>query len=218
MDELALHKCLDLLLPLRRACLRDGASGEAVQDFLRLALLFVRDLMTEPVFARAMKSAEQGEGLLRLANRVQMLAPIIGDNWPADFTFDDVVNDLFAIANGDAPRVLKSDGKQGRFHNAHALVEAKLDAHGWYKVLGLLKMKAADRQSLIIASYSITLDAFKKWRREAKSKLTGEYVDRYLVTFCDTQMFAAALEPDRVAWAIAQTKAAGGKYRAELRR
>jgi hypothetical protein len=34
---------------------------------------------------------------------------------------------LFAIANRDEPRILKSVGSQGKFRNAHRLVEEKLD-------------------------------------------------------------------------------------------
>lgn len=218
MNESSLHQQLDLLLKMRRNCQHEGSSGQAVQNFLRMSLLFIRDLMSEPVFERAMKRGDEGEGLLLLANRVQLLGPLMADNWPSDFGFDDVVNDLFGVANGDAPRIILSKGKQGKWNNGHAMLERRLDALGWYKVLGQLKVKAPVRQRLITESYGVTLEAFNKWRQEAKSKLTQDYVERYLFSFCASKLLDAKLSSDPVLWTTHQAEEGGALYRAEVRR
>jgi hypothetical protein len=217
MDDAGIHQYLDILLNLRRTCQREGSSGEATQALLRLTLSFVREIMTEEVFARAMRSGNEGEGLLLLANRFAQMEPLMGDRWPSDFTFQNITEELFAIANGDAPRVLKARGKQGRFGNAHALLELKLEAHGWYKVMGNMGAKAADRQVIVLDSYGVTHDAFAKWRQEGKAKLTAEYFDNFLATFLETQMFAAGQEPEPLAWAAAQTRLAGQRYKDEVK-
>lgn len=217
MDESIIHDHLDGLLELRRHCRRDGASGEAVQRFLRAALLFVRDVMTEEVFSRAMRHGDDGEGLLLLANRIGQLQPLLGDGWPADFSYAELVLELFGIANGDAPRILLPAGKRGRFPNAHALLEKKLDAHVWYKVLGHLGMKTASRKMLIEEAFVVTFETFNDWRKEARKKLTPDYVDRYLVTAVGVQQFSATMNPDPLRWAMDRAHAAGRFYRDELR-
>jgi hypothetical protein len=217
MDPDSLHQHLDGLLKLRQHSEREGANGLLVQRFLRQTLLFVRAIMTEGVFLRAMKTGDDGDGLLLLANRIQLLEPVLDSNWPCDFTFKEIVSDLFNIANGDAPRIIKSSGKQGQFRNAHALLELKLDAHAWYKVLGRLGLKASERQLIIIEGYGVTLDAFNKWRREAKTKLSSDYVERYLVTAVDAKLFEATMKADPMAWAGEQARIAGASYKQELR-
>lgn len=217
MDEAIIHDHLDELLKLRRHCQRKGAPAEGVQQFLRAALLFVRSVMTEDVFNRAMRHGEDGEGLLLLANRMGQLQPLLGDGWPADFSYSDLVVELFGIANGDAPRMLLPAGKQGRFPNAHALLEKKLDAHVWYKVLGHLGMKPADRKTLIEAAYGAPPETYNDWRKEARKKLSPDYVERYLVTAVGAQQFRATMHIDPLAWAVEHARAAGQSYRDELR-
>lgn len=218
MDEHIIHEHLDAVLKLRGYCQGEDANPESFQRFLQVALGFVRVLMTEDVFRRAMKQGSDGEGLLLFANRVQLLKPLLSDNWPNGFSFDELVDELFGIANGDAPRLLRGHGKQGKFSNAHALVSKKLDAHLWYKVLGALGVKATIRQGLIIEHYAITLDAFLKWRKEAKDKLTADYVERYLVSGLGSSLSLAALQDDPIAWATTMAKQAGADYRQELTR
>ena len=217
MDEAVIHDHLDGLLKLRRHCQRENAPGEAVQRFLNAALLFVRDVMTEEVFSRAMRHGNDGEGLLLLANRVGQLKPLLGDGWPDDFSYPDLVVELFGIANGDAPRMLLPPGRQGRFPNAHALLEKKLDAHVWYKVLGHLGMKTADRKALVEDAYGAPPETYNDWRKEARKKLTPDYVDRYLVTAVGAQQFSATMHPDPLGWAVRRARAAGQSYRDELR-
>lgn len=218
MDNGVCHQHLETLLKVRAHCDRDDADPQTVIRFLELALQFVRIVMTDATFSRAMKTAQNGEGVLLLANRLQLLRPILHENWPDDFTFDELVEELFGIAGGDAPRILKGQGKQGKFANAHALVSKKLDAHLWYKALGTMGVKAVDRQSLIIESYAVTYDAFLKWRKEAKEKLTPDYVERYLVSALGSTLSTAALQPNPVQWALEQTRQAGADYRHELSR
>lgn len=217
MDDHVAHQHLDSLLRLQKTCARAGASGEAVQALLRQSLLFVRDLMTDEVFDRAMRKGDDGEGLLLLANRVQSLKPLLGSNWPNDFSFDDIINDLFGIANGDVPRVIRSRGEHGLRINAHALLEKKLTAHGWYKLLGKLKMAAPLRQGVLLEDYGVTIDAFNAWRKEARSKLTTDYVDRYLESFVRLQGAMALAEHDPVLWATAQFRLSGAAYKDEMK-
>lgn len=172
--------------------------------------------MTEEVYQRAMRTAEDGQGLLLLANRFAQLEPLLADGWPTDFTYADVVKELYGIANGDAPRLLKGEGKQGKSLNAHALLEKKLEAHLWYKVLGKLGMKAPDRQAVLIDSYGITFDAYNKWRKEAKDKLGRDFVDRYLVTAVNSKLMAAHMEADPLGWSVFEMDAAGAAYKREL--
>jgi len=217
MEDDDLHAHLDNLLTLRKYQGEADKTGAAALGMLTAALRFARTIMTDEVFNRAMLKADDGDGLFLLANRVQRLAPLLSHDWPAGFTFDELVNDLFAVANGDEPRIIRRDGKQGRFWNAHALVEKKLDAHVWYKVLSELGQGAPARQAAIIEAYGITFDAFNKWRREAQGKLGGDYVARYLVTAVDAKALAARSEPDPVAWALQETRTAGDAYQRELR-
>lgn len=218
LDEETLRQHLENIFLLRRQCLRDEPDPISILNFLEVALGFVRLLMSEGVYRRAMKSAAEGEGPLLFANRVQLLKPLMGGNWPADFDFDELVNELFAVANGDAPRMLKGQGKQGKFSNAHALAEKKLDAHVWYKVLGRLGLKAAPRQNLISEHYNVADGAFQKWLQELKRKLGADHVDRYLVTAVRGSLSRASMQDDPVEWAIGQTALAGASYRAELAR
>lgn len=212
-----LHLNLDALLKLRASCQQEYASAEAVHQFLRASLLFVRDLMSEEVFRRAMRSGQEGEGLLLLANRFASMEPLLADNWPSDFSFPEMVRELFAIANGDAPRIIKSPPKSGKSLNAHALLELKLEAHVWYKVLDQLGMKAPDRQDVVMGGYGVTKDAFDKWRQEAKEKLGSDYVSRYLVTAVDTRFRQAMSQPDPTSWSKAQARLDGDRYKQELR-
>jgi len=216
MDETTIHLYLDSILKLRPHCQREDASGETIQEFLRLSLMFVRDIMTDDVFRRAMRTAENGQGLLLLANRVAQLEPLLADEWPEDFTFSDLKEELFAIANGDAPRIIKSEGKQGRFRNAHALLERKLECRGWYKVLGELDVRAAERQALVMECYGISNDAFQKWRQEAKDKLGSDYVERFLHDFVRLNTRTAKLQTDPVAWGKLQCLAGGTSYKQKL--
>lgn len=216
MREEYLHDWLTALIKMRRRCQQDQPTPALDQEFLRMALLFVRDLMGEEIFQRAMKKGEPGEGVLLFANRVGLLEPLLNDNWPVDFTFCEMLTDLFAIANGDEPRILKSEGRQGKFRNAHRLVEEKLDAHVWYKVLRELGEKAARVQGIVFPSYGITKDAFDKWRQEAADKLTKDYVQRYLVTAVDAKLFTARLQAEPSIWVTEQVRLAGSRYRVEL--
>ena len=215
MDEQRLHQFLDVLLPLRRACQRPDASGEVIQRFLADTLSFVRLIMTEDVFRRAMRSADEGEGLLLLANRVAQMEPLLADNWPDDFSFDDVKRELFAIANGDQPSLLSNKGVRGRDWNAHALVEHKLECRAWYMTLGRLGVKAPARQAIVTNDYVVTIAAFDKWQAETKAKLGGDYVNRYLHSSVETKLAQAADQHDGAAWAVDQMREAGSAYRRE---
>lgn len=217
MIDAGLHKYLDVLLALRRTCEREGFSGEAVQALLAECLRFVVDIMGKDVFRRAMRSGQDGEGLLLLANRFAQMQPLLADNWPGDFAFNDLVQELFAIANGDEPRILKGASKQGKFGSAHALLERKLEAHIWYKVLGHLGLKAALRRDLIEESFATPFDTYNSWRREGRRKLGSDYVERLFVTAVAAKLFAASLEADPILWATGETRAAGGRYRRELK-
>ncbi len=216
MNEKILHQHLDRLLKFREHCDRPDASSVTVQRFLRLALLFARDLMTEDVFRRAMGSGEKGGGVSLLAYRLAQLEPLLEDNWPSDFTYLELQEELFAIAHGDAPRILKRSKKSGKALNSHRQLVMKLQAHAYYKVLGHLDLKASKRQSLIIDSYGITLDAFNKWRQEAKGKLGPEYVESFLSASVRANLLSARMHSAPAAWVTEQTRLAGQIYNEEL--
>jgi hypothetical protein len=217
MNEPGLHQLLDVLLRLRRTYDREGASGDSIQRLLKDCLIFARDIMGEDLFRSAMLQGDDGEGLLLLANRFVILKPLLEDNWPCDFTFSEVVNELFAVANGDEPRILKGKGKQGKFGSAHALLERKLEAHLWYKVMGRLGLKAADRQKIIEDSFAITFLTFNKWRQEAVRKLGSDYVERFFHTGIEAKLFSATMETSPALWAKDQTRIAGENYKRTLR-
>lgn len=217
MNEKALHQYLDVLLALRRTCEREGSTGEAVQALLVACLGFIPDIMGKDVFRRALRSGSEGEGLLLLANRFAQMEPLLAENWPSDFTFGDVVKELMAIANGDDPRILKGKSKQGKFGSAHALLENKLEAHVWYKVLGHLGVKAEARRAIIEDNFATTFDTYNSWRREARRKLGPDYVERFLVTAVEAKLFSSALQAEPTSWAKSQTKIAGDIYKNEMK-
>lgn len=217
MNDENAHQFLDLLLKVRRNCQRSGAPSEALQSLLRDCLTFVRDIMTDELFIRAMRTGDEGSGVMLLANRIALLEPLLTDNWPSDFSFDDLKEEFFAIANGDAPRLLNSKGKQGRFSNAHALLERKLEALAWHKVLRDLGLSASDRDWMLMGYYGISSSAPADWRKEARRKLGPEYLDDYLVESLQTKRFNAAQQKDPVAWAKDQVRAAGDNYKQKLK-
>lgn len=217
-DNAHLHTRLDELLKLRDLCASPLASGLGVQRFLKETLYFARDVMGEDVFRRALRKGIDGDGPLLLANRVAQMAPLIGDNWPDDFAFKAILSELFAVANGDEAKLLKAKRPQGQSRNAHALLEIKLEAHAWYKVLGEYTRSAGSRLDLFCEVYGITADAFQKWRQEARRKLGADYVDRHLVSSVEAKHTSASFEAKPAEWVRHQIEKAGMGYKAELRR
>lgn len=216
MDDKTLHSFLDLILISRRNCERAGSSGEAVQELLKQTLRLVRDIMTEPVFQRAMRSGSSGEGVLLFANRLALVEPLLSDNWPADFSYAELVGEVIAIANGDRPKILKGKKISGKARNAHALLELKLVALGWYSLLRTLGLKANERQELILSSYNVTWSAVDKWKKEGREKLGAEYVDGFLFDFNRLNLQEAAMQADPVLWARGKVAVCGDTYRRKL--
>lgn len=173
--------------------------------------------MTEPVYRRAMRAAESGEGLLLLANRFAQMEPLLADGWPDDFAYSEIVQELFSIANGDHPRLLKGSGKQGKSIHAHALLEERIDAHVWYKVLRNFGSNAPEVQSIVFQSYGITSEAYNKWRQEASKKLGADYVRRYLVTAVATYSAEASAHSEPLMWIISMIRKAGDSYKTKLK-
>jgi hypothetical protein len=213
MDEAGAHQWLDILLNLRRTCEREGYTGEAVERLLKECLVFVRqDIMGEEVFRRALPQGPQGEGVLLLAHRFLKMEPLLAEAWPSDFTFQEMVEELFAIANGDEPTILKGKGKQGKSGNAAAQLERKMDAHLWYKVLRRLGVKASECQAIIEDCFT-PMDTFRKWRGEAIKKHGLNYVEWFFLAGLQGKLLEAAMQPDPQDWARRQTKIAGDRYR-----
>jgi hypothetical protein len=96
-------------------------------------------------------------------------------------------------------------------------LERKLEAHVWYKVMGRLRLKAAERQKIIEDSFATTFLTYNKWRQEAVKKLGSDYVERFLHTAVEVKLFAAGMEANPAAWAKDQTRAAGDNYKRTLR-
>ena len=63
-------------LKLRDRCIEAGLA-EDVQCLLKVSLLFVRQMMTEEVFQRAIRGGKEGQGLLLFANRIAQLEPLL---------------------------------------------------------------------------------------------------------------------------------------------
>ena len=206
---------LKAILKLRNRVI-EGSRAEDVQSLLKVCLVFVRQMMTEEIFHRAMRSGKEGEGLFLFANRIAQLEPILGDNWPSDFSFGELRDDLFYIANGDAPNILKRRKKRGKFVHSHSLLEKKLEAVGWYKVLANFRVPAAERQALITGSYASSWDAFGKWKKEARDKLGTDYVQRFLFDFERINSASAASHDDPASWAKEQCREAGRIYQERL--
>ncbi len=216
IDGCVLHQHLDAVLRAREHCLSENPTPGSAQKMLKMSLGFLRILMTDELLDKAMMRGGDGEGLLLFAHRVQILQPLLKNNWPNDFTFEEMIGELYAVAHGDAPRIFQGKGKQGKFRNSHALVTLKLDAHLWCKVLGELGVKATVRQSIFIDHFGVTMEAFQKWRKEAKDKLTPDYVNRYLVSGLGSALSMAAFQKEPIAWAMEQIAAAGISYQKEL--
>lgn len=180
-DREALHKFLDLLLDSTEALLLPGTSDEAPQSALANVLGFVPMILGADLYKRAMKSGEDGEGLLLLANRFAQLRPLFdGLAWPDGLSFDAIMFDLVAISYGDKPVVLRKPGISGKRSNAHALLEHKLRALAWLAVLRGFGCKAYEAEMIVASAFNISQKGLASWRDEADAKLDPAYVSAFL--------------------------------------
>ncbi len=212
-DREALHQFLDLLLDSTEALSRPGSSGEAQQRALANVLGFVPMILGADFYKRAMKSGEDGEGLLLLANRFAQLRPLFdGLAWPDGLSFDAIMFDLFAISYGDKPLVLQKPGIRGKKSNAHALLERKLQALAWLNVLRSFGCKAYEAEAVVASAFNISPKGLASWRDEAEAKLDPEYVHAFLA---DAELIYSSRCLTRDA-AEQGAKAAGLEYRKVL--
>jgi len=213
-----LEMILSTLLESRKRIEEVGASETGALLNLWSVLRFARSVMGETAYSLAMKQGGDGDGLGLLAHRLQVIAPFMEGDWPADFTYGAVVEEVYAVAGGDVPYIFaQRDKVQGKRRNAFRLAVCKLNALVWYEALQRRGLSAGKSQSLIAGAFNSSWPAIQKWKAECIERLSQREYDQAMIrgNQIDIHPINGKLSDEEVAAAINK---AGSDYLAELLR
>jgi len=217
--DFVLEALLHQITTLRRARARVEQNGSRTNAIMlmRQVLMFSRVLLGQKAYDLAMGRVDQadGNGLRLIANRLQAISPFMQGEWPDGLTYNDFVEEVYAIAGGDAPYILsQAEKRRGKQGNSFRLATHKLNALMWAQVLHRRGVEANRRQSILSSAFGSTWEAIRKWKAECIEKLGLDEYDRAIgqSEFADLDFENGVMSDQEVEDAI---YAAGQRFHAE---
>lgn len=133
-----------------------------------------------PVEQPAMSPKSKAAALRALAGRVRASAALI--NYGADdgFRAQDLAAEIEAMAGGDSPRLLASEGRRGYRPNAVRLAVLQIKALEWIEFFAGADVGAAKRQLLVCDAFGTTWAAMARWRGPLQTRFGKAMVAKKL--------------------------------------
>ncbi|WP_156363714.1 hypothetical protein [Sphingomonas sp. Leaf357] len=150
----------------------DPGRPEAAQRLLAVALEIATTIVGVDALDDAMMRADDGDGMLLLANRLPLLRPLIDRNWPSDFSYDALIREAFAVAGGDEPNLFLKfrQSVKGRSPSAFAEAEWQIKALGWERLLKRRGVRTSDRQAMVGLAFKTAWGSIMKWQKACVTK------------------------------------------------
>lgn len=152
---------------------RQAGAAETLVSALRLARELCGDDVLADAYAATAETADRATVLRDLAARLHLLGFVfVGvENGPGQI--DSLINELKAVAGGDAPALLAQIGSR---RIRHRVMMSKFDASRWEAYLTGLGIETVERHNAIADSFSMgagSWDTIGRWKHDA-AELWGE--------------------------------------------